>query len=212
MQPDIPALDRFFITYSSNGLLRLMVWLLAAAVPVLTQNIMFLWVAALPLILDAYGLWVIRQTHDLLNDKLCEAMTTEGCESCGLDDDAETFCMQEPSGQLKRLLLKTLPDMLDMTLIAPQENFAVISHHSGTIFPPRWLHPLEFIHHAKGQTEIYYADVNYVEFEDDTLTLHFSNGKTLEIEGGDGADKAVTALRKRLREHKSLPNNSKSQI
>jgi hypothetical protein len=111
--------------------------------------------------------------------------------------------MEEASGSVGPGSLAALPDTLALTLVAPMEGMAVVARRTGTIFPPRWLHPLEFRHHDDGLTEIYYADVNYVDLADGVLTLHFSNGDTFELGRGQGAREAVAALRERLRRHKS---------
>ncbi|MBU1248225.1 MAG: hypothetical protein KKB70_05970 [Proteobacteria bacterium] len=201
MQPDISALDRFFITYATSRALRLVAWVVAGGMLALSQSWYLLWLLTLPILLDFYGVRRLKQTHSLLIDRLCEIMTETGRTACGLDKEEECYCLEELDGALDRSCLKSLPDTLKLTLVAPLETYTVVSRHIGTIFPPRWLHPLEFHHETLGQTEIYYADVNYVEFTDETLTLHFSNGKTFEL-AGDGADEALTALRSRLREHK----------
>ncbi len=202
MQPDIPALDRFFITYTTNRALRLAAWTSVAALLAFTRNWLLLWLFSLPLLMDFYGIWILRQLHPLLQDKLVQAMTESGRELSGLNEEDESFGLEESSGRLKRYLLKGLPDTLDLTLVTPLKSYAIISRHTGTIFPPRWLHPLEFIHEPTSQTEIYYADVNFVEHEDELLTLHFSSGKTFELTGKDEASEAMTALMKKLRKHK----------
>lgn len=203
MQPDIPALDRFFITFATSLPRRLAAWTAVGALLALARSWLLVWLAPVPLLMQLYGIWVLKQTHSTLEDKLAEALVQSGRKACDLTEDQEAFGLRETSGSLHCLMLASLPDAMDLTLIAPLENYALISRHSGTIFPPRWLHPLEFHHKAGSQTEIYYADVNYVEYEDDVLTLHFSNGKTFAVAGGNGGAEAVAALRTRLREHKS---------
>ncbi len=205
MQPDIPALDRFFITFATNRALRLATWVSVAALLSFTRNWLLLWLLPLPLIMDCYGIWVLRQIHPLLQERLIQAMTESGQKLSGLDEEDESFSLEESSGRLKRYLLKSLPNTLNLTLVTPLKSYAVVSRHTGTIFPPRWLHPLEFIHESTGQTEIYYADVNFVEHEDELLTLHFSNGKTFELTGNDKATEAMTALMNKLRKHKDGP-------
>lgn len=202
MQPEIPVLDRFFIRFAASFAMRLTAWAMAIAILALVQSLLLAWLVLVPLFLHGYGIWALNNTHPLLEEKLADVLMESGREHCSLDETCEAFGLRERSGEVEHFMLRGLPSTMDLTIVAPLESCAIISKHSGTIFPPRWLYPLEFHTKNGSQTEIYYSDVNYVEYDEKLLTLHFSNGKTFEISGDNGAEEAVTALRTRLREHK----------
>lgn len=203
--PVIPALDRFFIAFATQRPRRILAWIVVAAVLALAQSWFLLFLVPFVPLAHFYGIWVLKQHHPTLREILAEEMEAAAREACGIEEGDEAYRLEETSGEVGPGPLSRLPDTLTLTLVTPLASCAVISRHTGTIFPPRWLHPLEFRHQADGQTEIYYSDVNYVTSENGTLTLHFSNGETYALDGNNGAQEAVAALRKKLRTHKT-PN------
>ncbi len=203
MQPNISRLDRFFISYIAGFFWQILAWTLAITSLALIQSWFLCWLLALPLFIYLYGAWVVHCLHPMLTEQLKESMSKKGKKLCELSKDDETFSLAQSSGSINHFLLRSLADHMELTLLAPQKKYAYLVKLSGTIFRPRWLNPLKFWYTVESQMEIYYADVNYIEYENDMLSLHFSNGKTYTIAASEDGATAVATLRAKLREHKA---------
>lgn len=196
--------DRLFLRFAASPGLKTLAYTLCLAGGLLLFQGPGAFLVLVPLLADMHGARLIRGLYDGFREDLLELLEDEARRECGLAPGEPAFPVLEYGGCLNHWLVKSLPDHVLLTLMAPRQDFLVVARKEGRIFPPLSYLPLAYEMRDAGTLDVYYRDITHVEVNGEAVALHTSGGAVIEYEDHSGeAGLAVRELRERLREHKA---------
>lgn len=196
--------DRLFLGFATRPGFKALAYALCAGLALALGSWPVLALAALPLAADAYGATVLRRTFPSLQEDLLEILEASARRECGIGPQDPAYPILEFGGAVRHWLVRGLPESVLLSLMAPRQDFLVVSRQYGRIFPPLRYTPPTFATEDQGSLDVYYRDITHVEVRDLTMELHTAGGQTIEYEDHAGqAGEAVRHLRECLRAHKT---------
>ncbi|OIO05293.1 MAG: hypothetical protein AUJ49_01510 [Desulfovibrionaceae bacterium CG1_02_65_16] len=167
----------------------------------------------LPLGLDAYGAFLVKDNHKAFQEDVLENLETECLRACGIDKSQPHYAFYEISGAIGHWMLRDLKAEVSFTVMAPKDDLVVLAGRTGRIFPLKSYFPVVYQTQDAGTRDVFYADITAVELNGKVLTMTTSSGESVSYTGkGDKAAAAAEHLRDRLRAYKSRrPGDPASQ-
>jgi len=198
--------DVLLITYSSNLSLKVCAYLLTLALITLySGNLFGLLFLFIPAAVDAYGSWIIKENLAAFREDVLENMERDLLRACGIDATKPHYTFQEISGNIDHWMLKEEKALITLSMMAPKDDFVVITKRQGRIFPLKSYGKVSYNTEDCGTRDIYYSDICAVEFSGSKVTMKTSGGDAEVYTGqGPNGEAAANMLRKRVREYKAL--------
>ncbi len=197
--------DALLMTYSSTPALKACAYVLVLlAVTLGSAGLPGLLWLALPLAVDAYGAWIIKENLPAFQEDVLFQLEAACLAACGIDKAAPHYPFHEIGGSLDHWSLKDQKTEVAYTMMAPKDQFVVIAQRKGRIFPLKaYLKPAFHIEDA-GTRDVYYNDIASVELSGSAVTMKLAAGADVSYTGqGPKAAEAVEMLRRRVREYKA---------
>ena len=197
--------DALLIIYSSNLSFKVCIYLLTLTlVTLFSGNLFGLLYLALPLALDAYGVWIIKENLPAFREDVLENMEADCLRACAVAKSDPHYPFHETTGAIEHWLLNDQKDLVTYSMMAPKDDFVVITKRKGHIFPLKSYLKVTYNIEDLGTRDVYYSDISTVELSGKVLTMKTSAGDA-EVYTGQGpkAAEAADMLRRRLREYKS---------
>lgn len=193
------------IIFCSNPKAKVMAYLLTLILITIFaggfQGFVFL---LLPLGLDAYGAFLVKDNHKAFQEDVLENLEAECLRACGIDKSQPHYPFSEVTGSIPHWMLKDLKSEALFTMMAPKEDFVVIASRKGRIFPLKNYASVAYHTEDAGTRDVYYSDISAVELSGKVLTMTIAGGEAVSYTGqGDKAAQAAEHIRNRLREFKS---------
>lgn len=194
------------IMFCANPKAKLMAYLLTLILVTLFSGgfsgFLFL---LLPLGLDVYGAFLVKDNHRAFREDVLENLEAECLRACGIEDKTQpAYAFSETGGRIGHWLLKDYADEARFSMMAPKEDFVVIASRTGRIFPLKGYFPVAYATQDAGTRDVFYADISAVELSGAVLTMTTASGEAVSYTGqGDKAAEAAEHIRERLRAFKS---------
>ena len=198
--------EGIFILYSSNLSVKVLAYLLTLAlITLLSGGFSGFFFLLVPLGLDAYGAFIIKDNHRAFQEDVLENLEAECLKACAIDKGAPHYPFFEITGAIDHWMLRDLKADVAYSVMAPKDDFVVIASRTGRIFPLKsYFGKVAYRTEDAGTRDVYYNDISTVELTDKTLTMTTSAGDAVSYVGrGDKAAEAAEHLRTRLRDFKS---------
>jgi len=197
--------EGILILYSSNLSIKVLAYLLTLAlITILSGGLHGFLFLLLPLVLDAYGAWLIRLNHKAFQEDVLDILEADCLNACGIDRTKPFYPFYEISGSLDHWMLKELKTDIAYSMMAPKEDFVVIAARKGRIFPLKSYFTVAYHTEDAGTRDVYYSDISAVEIVGKVLTMTTAAGEAVAYTAqGDKAGEAAAHLRQRLRDFKS---------
>lgn len=204
--------DALLMIYSSTPALKACAYLLTLlAVTLFSGHLLGLLWLGLPLAVDAYGAWIIKENMPAFQEDVLFQLETACLAACGIDKAAPHYPFHTIGGSLDHWTLRDQKTQVSYTMMAPKDQFVVIAERRGRIFPLKsYLNPAYHIEDA-GTRDVYYADIAAVEVSGSALTMKLAAGGDVAYTGqGPKAAEAALMLRRRVREFKAGPGRAEA--
>lgn len=198
--------EALLLRFSSNLSYKVLAYLLTlACITLFSGGLYGFFFLLAPLALDLMGAQAIRDNHRAFQEDVLENLEAECLRACGIDKAAPHYPFFEISGSIDHWMLKKLKSDVAYSMMAPKEDFVVITARRGRIFPPkRVFGKVEYHTEDAGTRDVFYSDISAVELSGKALNMTTASGETVSYTGqGDRAAAAVEHLRNRLRDYKS---------
>lgn len=199
--------DALLIIYSSSPTLKVCAYLLTLVLVTLySGNLLGLFWLGLPLAVDAYGSWIIKENLPAFQEDVLFQLEKACLAACGIDKSAPHYPFHEITGSLDHWLLRDQKTEVAYTMMAPKDEFVVIAQRRGRIFPLKTYLKVAYRIDDAGTRDVYYNDIAAVELSGSALTMKLSAGGDVAYTGqGPKAAEAAEMLRRRVREFKARP-------